>query len=205
MVLSEHEFKALKPRYVAQVIARLQELARLEAQMLFAEAARDCSIALPALSERISVAILRVGLALDAALDKLSVEEQHALFPLVKQVLPAVLFENPAIEQRARIVLPWPYQRSCITSGLCSRLVYREGLAFVEGLPDSSLAAFAQAYLKGEQRTRELTAMVAAAGLSFGPDVETLLMKGGVRAATEGILAQAKLVEQPPAYPVLAD
>ena len=204
MLLTEGEFKALKPRYVAQVIARLRELARLEAQMLFAEAVRDSSVALPALSERISVAILRVGLALDAALDRLPSEEQRALFPLVQESIPSVLFEDPAIEQRAR-TLPWPYQRSCITSGLCSRLVYREGLAFVEGLPDSSLAAFAQAYLRGEQRTRQLTAMVAAAGLSFGPEVEKLLMKGGVRAATEGILAQAKLVEQSPAYPVLAE
>ena len=43
------------------------------------------------------------------------------------------------------------------------------------------------------------------AGIATQTQVEKLLMKGGVRAATEGILAQAKLVEQSPAYPVLAE
>jgi len=102
-------------------------------------------------------------------------------------------------------VLPWAYTRSCLTSGLASRLVYREGLAFVEGLPDRSLASFAQAYLKGEQRARELCAAVAAAGLSFGSDVETLLMKGGVRAAAEVILAAAPPSAPEDAYPVRTD
>jgi len=208
MLLDEDEFKALKPRYVPQVLRRLRELARLEAQMLFAEAARDQAVALPALSERISVAILRVGLALDGALDKLHPDEQAALFPLVQESIPPVLFEESHIRQRAAACLPWPYQRSCITSGLASRLCYREGLAFVEALPDHSLADYARAYLRGEQKARELTALVAGAGLSFGKEIEQLLMKGGVRAATEDILLKAKIAggadtyKDPAAYPI---
>ena len=208
MVLREGEFKALKPRYVPQVLARLRELARLEAQMLFTEAIRSTNVALPALSERISVSILRVGHALDDALDRLPASEQSGLFPLVRESIPPVLFEDPTVRKRAAAQLPWPYQRSCITSGLASRLCYREGLAFVEGLPDEGLAAYAQAYLQGEKRTRELSALVAAAGLACGPDVEMLLMRGGVRAATETILAKAKLEaaeeakQHPSAYPV---
>ena len=208
MILDEDEFKTLKPRYVPQVLERLRELARLEARMLFTEAARDRSVALPTLSERISVAILRVGRALDDALDKLPRAEQQALFPLVRESIPPELFSEPSIELRARMVLPWPYQRSCITSGLASRLVYREGLAFVEGLPNDGLATFAQAYLRGEQHTRELSALVAAANLSFGSEVMELLMKGGVRAAAEKILllgSAAQAGEEAPAYPVLAE
>ena len=176
--------------------------------MLFTEAARDRSVALPTLSERISVAILRVGRALDDTLDKLPRAKQQALFPLVRESIPPELFSEPSIELRARMVLPWPYQRSCITSGLASRLVYREGLAFVEGLPNDGLATFAQAYLRGEQHTRELSALVAAANLSFGSEVMELLMKGGVRAAAEKILllgSAAQAGQEAPAYPVLAE
>ena len=95
MLLSAHEFKAIKPRYVPQVLTRLRGLARLEAQMLFAEAAKDTKAALPALSERISVCILRVGLGLDVALDALTRDEQQRLFPLVMESAPPVLVELP--------------------------------------------------------------------------------------------------------------
>jgi len=163
-------------------------------------------VSLPALSERISVAILRVGGALDGALDGRSADEQRLLFPLVCESIPSVLFESDAVRARAADVLPWPYMRSCITSGLASRLTYREGLAFVEGLPDGTLAQYASAYLSGEQRTRELAAKMGAAGLSFSAEVEALLMKGGVRAATETILVSQQgsqsSAQQQVAYPV---
>jgi len=206
MVLSEDEFKALKPRYVPQVVGRLRELARLEAKMLFAESARDPGAALPALSERISVAILRVGQVLDGALDLLPTEEQKHFWPLVMESIPSTLFETPAISERANKQLPWPYQRSCITSGLASRLVYREGLAFVEALPKKGLVDYALSYLKGEQRAKELSAMVAAAGISCGAEIEALLLKGGVRAATEMLLL-ARTKSKPGdtnAYPINA-
>jgi len=209
MLLSEAEFKAIKARYVAQVISRLRELARLEAQMLFAESARDATVALPALSERISISILRVGHALDSALDELPEHEQRELFPCVRESVPPILFDGSCghdAVSRATERLPWPYQRSCISSGLASRLCYREGLSFVEALPDSNLAEYAQAYLRGEKKARELAALVSSAGLSFGAEVAELLMKGGARAATEGLLMSAKAARssQQTAYPVTA-
>jgi len=210
MLLDAAEFKAIKPRYVAQVLDRLRELARLEANLLFAESARDATVALPALSERISVAILRVGHALDAALDELPAHEQRQLFPCVRESIPPVLFESSGgdgeASRRASERLPWPYQRSCISSGLASRLCYREGLAFVEALPDRGLAEYAQAYLHGERKARELAALVASAGLDFGAEVAELLVKGGARAATEGLLVSAKAARssQQTAYPVTA-
>jgi len=171
--------------------------------MLFTESARDPATSLPALSERISVAILRVGQVLDGALNLLSTEEQTRLWPIVKESIPPALFETAAMSERARERLPWPYQRSCITSGLASRLVYREGLAFVESLPEDGLADYAMSYLKGEQRAKELSAMVAAAGLACGAEIEALLLKGGVRAATEAFLTPAKAKHgEPGAYPV---
>ena len=85
------------------------------------------------------------------------------------------------LEQR----LPWPYQKACISSGLSSRLVYREGLHFVEALPEAQLASFAFRYLTEERRVRSLAAQVASSGLGFSAEVEALLLRGGVRTAAE--------------------
>ena len=180
---SAEAFVALKPRYVPQVVERLRELARLEAAMLFTERNRDPTVALPSLSERISSSILRVGAALEVALNRLHDDEKSALWHIVKEQLPSSLFDGAAAGA-AVSKLPWPYQRACISSGLSSRLVYREGLSFVEGLPEQTLSDFALTYLQQEPRVRLLAKQVASSGLSFASEVESLLLRGGIRAAT---------------------
>ena len=77
-----------------------------------------------------------------------------------------------------------------IANGLASRLVYREGLAFVRNLPDVSLPTFALAYLQQEQRVRSLAKEVRQSGMAFGEEVEDLLIRGGVRAAAEQAAAR---------------
>jgi len=96
----------------------------------------------------------------------------------------ALTIEGPKQETDGADRLPWPYVKSCISSGLASRLVYREGLAFVEGLPDTTLSDFALTYLQQEPRVRFLASQVVASGLACASDVEQLLLRGGVRAAT---------------------
>jgi len=186
---SAEEFVALKPAYVPQVVDRLRELARLEASMLFSELSRDPSKPIPTLSERISCAILRIGGALDEALDKLEENEKRDLWHVVKEQLPTSLFKANGHADRSDEAiskkLPWPYQKSCISSGLASRLVYREGLSFVEGLPSNTLPEFALTYLRQEPKVRQLANLVKASGLDFAADVSALLLSGGVRAATE--------------------
>ena len=138
---------------------------------------------LPALSERISFAILRVADALAAVLDDYSKEKQ--LWPLVATQLPPALAASEAHAAVLPDRLPWEYQKSTVAKSLASRLVYREGLAFVEGLGDGRLPAFALAYLEQEQRVRGLADQVAASGAPFAPEVEALLLQGGVRVAAE--------------------
>jgi len=184
MVCSDDEFVAMKAEYVEQVVEKLRELARMEAARLFAEAARDRTIPLPALSERISFAIIRVNDALDAHLDTLAEAERAAFEPLVSAQLPAA-FTSAGFAPRIPEKLPWEYRKSAITAGLASRLVYREGLAFVEGMPDARLPAYSHAYLEQEQRVTALAHAVAVSGHAFGAEVSKLLLKGGVRVAAE--------------------
>ena len=182
MCVSDDEFVEIKSKYVDEVLARLRHMAQLEATLLFSEASRDASTPLPALSERISFAILRVADALASLLDAHA--RDHQLWPVVGAQLPPALASS---EHAAKLPerLPWEYQKSTIAKSLASRLVYREGLSFVETMPEARLPVFALAYLQEEQRVGRLAAQVAGSGHAFSSEVEALLLQGGVRVAAE--------------------
>jgi len=183
MTLSDDEFLELKPTYVSEVLDRLRELARQEATLLFAEAATCPAEPLPSISERISHAILRAEKALGGLLSEMGHEQRTRLWPIVHSQLPPSLVARHAA--RLPELLPWEYQRSMIASGLASRLVYREGLSFVEGLSDERLPAFALQYLQQEEVVRTLAKQVAAHAAPWASHVEARLLRGGVRTAAE--------------------
>lgn len=197
MTLSADEFVQIKEQYVSQVLERLQTVARLEAKLLFSEAAADPAMPLPALSEQISYACLRVTNAMASVLDKFDAPNQHRLWPLVREQLPGCLFDRYSARIPER--LPWEYQKSMIASGMASRFVYREGLSFVNHLPDARLPTFALAYLQQEHRVRELANQVATSSLVAKDEVKDLLLRGGVRAAAEEACSSSRVAHS--AYP----
>ena len=241
MALSADEFLEIKDTYVDQVLDRLRLLARQEAELLFHESALQPDLALPQLSERISYAILRASDALGEQLDDFPDAQKQRLWPLLREQVPAVLFER--YSQRLPERLPWEYIKNMLSSGLagrcvdwtrCSplarqqpfvltplrawqpylpialddvlhvrapsphvhppprigRLVYREGLQFVESTPDARLRTISLAYLQQEQQVRALAAEVARSNLASAEAVESLLLRGGVRAAVDQQLAK---------------
>jgi len=190
MTLSPDEFLHLKDAYVAQVLDRLRALARQEADLLFLEAAAQPHVALPQLSERISYAILRASDALAEQLDSFGDDQKLRLWPLMREQLPPILFERYASRLPER--LPWEYIKNMLSSGLASRLVYREGLQYVESTPDGRLRPLALAYLQQEQHVRALAAQVAASDLPSAAAIEGLLLRGGVRAAVDQQMLRAK-------------
>ena len=60
------------------------------------------------------------------------------MFPLVIDNLPKKLAEVAG--DRVRTRFPVQYQRNAIASTLASRLVYSEGIHFVESQPDEKMA-----------------------------------------------------------------
>ena len=63
-----------------------------------------------------------------------SYAQDKQLWPLVSAQLPPALATSahaPKLPER----LPWEYQKSVIVKSLASRLVYREGLSFIEAMP----------------------------------------------------------------------
>jgi len=132
-----------------------------------------------------------------SVLDKFDAPNQHRLWPLVREQLPGCLFDRYSARIPER--LPWEYQKSMIASGMASRFVYREGLSFVNHLPDARLPTFALAYLQQEHRVRELANQVATSSLVAKDEVKDLLLRGGVRAAAEEACSSSRVAHS--AYP----
>jgi len=182
-LLTEAEFLANKPRFVAEVLVRLRSLARFEAELLFRERARNPSLQLPEVSVRLSRAMLRAQDAIEAVLDDLSESDRALADALVLEHLPPVLRELAGDRVKSR--LPVAYARSIVSSSLAARIVYREGLDWIAPLPDAALGRIAFRYLRGEREAAALAASIRD-GASFDRERAALLVeRGGARSAVE--------------------
>ena len=74
---------------------------------------------------------------------------------------PAKLRELAGNRVTARV--PLPYQKEIVSCLLGSKIVYNEGLAFVEGLSDAALAGIALRYLREERKVEALVDKVRRA------------------------------------------
>lgn len=184
MLLSKAEFMAIKPQLVADVLAKLRHLARLEGELLFREY-RNYPGALPQFSERISFAIAKCTDAITDALAEVNVEDPlfQELLPLIRENLPAKLAEVAG----DRIVdrLPVQYMRNAIASTLASKLVYQEGIHLIETQPDEKIAERAFLYFRADQKMRGLAEEVQKlnepALQEHKPLIVDILKRGGAR------------------------
>lgn len=155
MILSKEEFLNIKDELVADVIDKLKVHAQNEADLLF-RAYTNFPGDLPHFSERISNAINRVT---DAITDALAnVQPGEALFeelrPMIRENMPAKLAE--VAWDRVAKGYPVQYQRNAIASALASKLVYSEGIHYVEHQADRDLAQRAFAYYREHKAVKAL-------------------------------------------------
>ena len=138
------------------MLAKLKGLARTEANLLFDEYKKDPSCQLPALSARISNAIIKVSDAVSAALDQMDDSElQSEKFSAVlAEHLPDKLNEIGFDRLHDRV--PAAYIRQIIAKRLGTKLVYTEGLEYCERTPDSATAQMALGYIDAERDLRSL-------------------------------------------------
>ncbi|KAL7551486.1 hypothetical protein ACHAWF_014676 [Thalassiosira exigua] len=147
MLLSEDEFYENKPQIVSEVLDKLHEYARMEAELLFREF-ENYGGSLPQLSKVISGAVNAATDALTVALESFSEEDKDKLLPLFKAHLPKTMADLAFDQVHQRV--PAQYITNALASCLASRLVYKEGTKFVEALPKENLAAVALRYLEAE-------------------------------------------------------
>ncbi len=180
MLLSEEEFLTEKKEIVDDVLVKLRQFARMEAEMLFNEY-KSYPGSLPYFSERISNCINRTRAMLLSQLDEMPEKELHKLNPLFKQHLPKGLAELAF--DRTDDKVPIQYLKTAFAAVMGSRIVYQEGTAFVESIPEDKLAEVCFKYINGEERIEQLLERISAKDLS-DDDTELLnkLLKiGGKR------------------------
>ncbi|HUG09463.1 MAG TPA: NAD-glutamate dehydrogenase domain-containing protein, partial [Opitutaceae bacterium] len=180
MVLSEAEFLEIKKEFVEDVLVKLRLLARREAELLLRERHRSPHVSLPEISIRLSKVMLKTSDAIEAALPSLPEHDLVMARELVVEHLPGALLEKagPRIWER----LPESYVRWIIAKTLAARIVYKEGLDFLDAVPASAVTGLAMQYLMQERETRRLRDEVLASDLPHRHRVADLLERGGTRA-----------------------
>ena len=181
MLLDEQGFLEIKDAYVAEVLARLRHLAGLEAGSLFRERAHRPEVPLPELSTRLSRVIIRTTDAVTSVLDTLPAEDAPLTRRLVRAHLPPVLLDRLGEALFDRI--PAPYLAQLVASTLASRIVYREGLDWLEHMPPDAVAEVAMRYLREDDRVDRLARTVESSDLPDRMLIADLLREGGPGAA----------------------
>jgi glutamate dehydrogenase len=181
MLLDEKTFVDLKPRFVDEVLARLRALAELEARTLFHEHLHKPSSHLPELSERLSRAINNATDAIAGSITTLQGSHPELVRQLVVNHLPPSLFERSGEQTFERI--PVAYLHRVVASSLASRIVYREGLDWLESMPAQAIATLAERYLAEESQVQALARQVRSSQLEHRERIAMLLETGGVAAA----------------------
>merc|ERR1712157_181427 len=135
----EDLFYKNKQQIVNEVITKLKEMAKLEAQLLFREYEMyggDDDTSLPEVSSKISNSINIATDALSNILDTLPEDEINELLPLFRMHLPKTLADLSFHQVHERV--PNQYIKNAISSCLASKIVYKEGTKFITSLTSSS-------------------------------------------------------------------
>lgn len=178
MLLSESEFLEHKPEFVSQVIERLRYLARCEAQLLFREHKRRPDLCLPTLSVRLSQVMLRTAEAVaEASVDPLT-DLEGGTQEVLQAYLPPVLLR---LASDRLVQVPRDYRQRIVACTLAGKIVYREGIAYLEDLPQPALRELALTYLQGERIVRNLISEVRASNLLSSEQLAEILELGGAR------------------------
>lgn len=140
MLLDTTEFLTHKPELARDMLARLKQAARSEAELLFREYTMfDGS--LTEFSERISKAINKVKLQLEDSFSGMQpTDSQYQQFMLLTK---ADFFPKKLVEiawDRVEEKLPLPYKRNMLAATLAAKFVYREGIHAAEMLHGENLS-----------------------------------------------------------------
>ncbi|MCI0631144.1 MAG: NAD-glutamate dehydrogenase, partial [Phycisphaerales bacterium] len=183
MLLSEEEFLRIKDRFVQQVLVKLRELARREAELLARIRLHRPQVALPEVSTRISRVMIRTADAIEGSIDRLSPDDAKLMQRLVIDHLPAVLLET--VRERLWTKMPRPYLKWIMAKSLAARMVYREGFEYLETMPPAAIADLGVRYLRSELERTQLVEELAKSNLPDRQRIAELLGEAGILTTLE--------------------
>ena len=154
MLLNEKQFLEIKAEFVDQVLVKLRELARSEAELLMAEGRRHPHTPLTELSTELSKVINDAADAIRAAMDGWGPADRELAKTVVREHIPQKLQDT--VGDRLWKDIPQAYLDWMVAKRLASGIVYREGVAFLETVETDAVAALALRYLRKREETRKL-------------------------------------------------
>jgi glutamate dehydrogenase len=183
MLLSEEQFLKIKERFVQQVLVKLRELARREAELLARVRAHRPQVPLPEVSTRISRVMIRTSDAIEGSIDHLKPDDAQLMQRLVVEHLPQVLLQTVGEQLWTR--MPRPYLRWIMAKSLAARMVYREGFEYLETMPLAAIADLGIHYLRSELERSRLVEEVSQSALPDKQRIAELLGEAGILTTLE--------------------
>lgn len=186
MLISEEEFLRVKPAFVADVLAKLRDFARREAQLLVRVHQHHPHVPLPLTSTRLSRVMIRTSDAIEAAMDGFSADRRALLRRLVLDHLPKTLIDLAGESIWTR--LPEAYLRWLMAKSLAARIVYREGFEYLDAMPTQAVAELAVDYLAREIERESLAKKVIDSSIPERQRIADLLLASGILSTMGGRL-----------------
>ena len=183
MLLDEKQFLAIKAEFVEQVLVKLRELARSEAELLMAEGRRHPHTPLTELSTTVSKVMNDAADAIRASMDKWTPADRELGKTVVREHIPQKLQDTAG--DRLWTVIPQAYLDWMVAKRLASGIVYREGVGFFQSVEPDAVAALALRYLRKRTETRALVEQLRNSGAPGAARAAELLARSGTRAALE--------------------
>ncbi|MFM9097556.1 MAG: NAD-glutamate dehydrogenase domain-containing protein, partial [Phycisphaerales bacterium] len=183
MLLDEKSFLAIKAEFVEQVLEKLRELARAEAELLMAEGRRHPSVPLTELSTTLSKVINDAADAIRASMERWGPADRELARQIVREHLPAKLQET--VGDRLWTGIPQAYLDWMVAKRLASGIVYREGTSFLQGIAPEAMASLSLRYLRKRDETRRLVDGLRQSNAPGAARAAELLARAGTRAALE--------------------
>jgi len=188
MLLDETQFMDIKEVFVEQVLNRLRQLARSEAELLARLHQHHPHSPLPDMSIRVSRMMARTADAINQHWDSMLPEQQVELQRLVLEHLPIVLVEQ--VGDALWTDMPKTYIRWMMVKSLAARMVYREGFEYLETMESTDLAHLALRYLDLEQERTTLVSAILNSSVGEKKRIATLLREAGIF-STMGLTKQS--------------
>jgi glutamate dehydrogenase len=178
MLITEEEFLRVKSRFVEEVKTRLRAFARREAELLVRIHRHTPDVPLPEVSTRLSRVMLRTADAIEASIDRLEGEDAALMRQLVVDHLPPVLLEVAGDRVWSRT--PRAYMKMIMAKTLAARIVYREGIEYLEEVDPDEIAELALRYLRLERERDRLASEVEGSTLPRKQRIATVLRQAGI-------------------------
>ena len=179
MMLDTPEFLAKKEGFVPAILEKLRSVAEIEARLIFREMRLDQTKPFPVVSGEVSAQITRLHDALDSQIGMLSDDEMAQFDHVICDHLPGDAATEMAHRVEERV--PRQYRNATVACVLASRMVYKEGVRFIESLPDEGLSDLALKYVEAEQLVAE----------QLLPALEASDLSPEVRAQVRAVIEQA--------------